>query len=81
MSEVQNLSILKSFKNPKSRTPYLLLIPGIGWLFFFFLFPLSTLLATSLQKPAGVSPDDGYLPAFKVTNYSLALVEYYPQFI
>lgn len=81
MSQVQNLSFVQSLKNRKSRTPYLLLIPGIGWLFFFFLFPLSTLLATSLQKPAGVSPDDGYLPAFKVSNYSLALVEYYPQFI
>jgi spermidine/putrescine transport system permease protein len=81
MSEVQNLSLIQSLKNRKSRTPYLLLIPGIGWLFFFFLFPLSTLLATSLQKPAGVSPDDGFLPAFKVSNYSLALVEYYPQFI
>lgn len=81
MSEVQNLSLIQSLKNRKSRTPYLLLIPGIGWLIFFFLFPLSTLLATSLQKPAGVSPDDGFLPAFKVSNYSLALVEYYPQFI
>jgi len=81
MSEVQNFSLIQSLKNRKSRTPYLLLIPGIGWLFFFFLFPLSTLLATSLQKPAGVSPDDGFLPAFKVSNYSLALVEYYPQFI
>ncbi|MEY2827947.1 MAG: ABC transporter permease [Candidatus Nanopelagicales bacterium] len=81
MSEVQNLGIIQSLKNRKSRTPYLLLIPGIGWLFFFFLFPLSTLLATSLQKPAGASPDDGFLPAFKVSNYSLALVEYYPQFI
>ena len=81
MSEVQNLSLVQSLKSRKTRTPYLLLIPGIGWLFFFFLFPLSTLLATSLQKPAGVSPDDGFLPAFKISNYSLALVEYYPQFI
>lgn len=81
MSEVQNLSLVQSLKNRKTRTPYLLLIPGIGWLFFFFLFPISTLLATSLQKPAGVSPDDGFLPAFKISNYSLALVEYYPQFI
>lgn len=81
MSEVQNLSLIQSLKNKKSRTPYLLLIPGIGWLFFFFLFPLSTLLATSLQKQAGASPDDGFLPAFKISNYSLALVEYYPQFI
>jgi len=81
MSELQNLSLVQSLKNRKTRTPYLLLIPGIGWLFFFFLLPISTLLATSLQKPAGVSPDDGFLPAFKISNYSLALVEYYPQFI
>ena len=81
MSTSEKISFFSSIKTTKGRTPYLLIIPGIGWLFFFFLFPLSTLLATSLQKPAGPSPDDGYLPAFKISNYSLALIEYYPQFI
>jgi spermidine/putrescine transport system permease protein len=74
-----NPELIKRNKR-KKRTPYLLILPGVGWLFFFFLFPLSTLLATSLQKPAGLSPDDGFLPAFKVSNYTNALIEYYPQF-
>ena len=80
MSIAQESIITKPAKRRFKRTPYLLILPGIGWLFLFFLFPLSTLLATSLQKPAGISPDDGYLPAFKVSNYSSALAEYYPQF-
>ena len=80
MSIAQESIITKPAKRRFKRTPYLLILPGIGWLFIFFLFPLSTLLATSLQKPAGISPDDGYLPAFKVSNYSSALAEYYPQF-
>jgi spermidine/putrescine transport system permease protein len=80
MSIAQESIITKPVKRRFKRTPYLLILPGIGWLFLFFVFPLSTLLATSLQKPAGISPDDGYLPAFKVSNYSSALAEYYPQF-
>ena len=80
MSITQESIIAKPVKRRFKRTPYLLILPGIGWLFLFFLLPLSTLLATSLQKPAGISPDDGYLPAFKVSNYSSALAEYYPQF-
>jgi spermidine/putrescine transport system permease protein len=80
MSIAQESIIAKPVKRRFKRTPYLLILPGIGWLFLFFVFPLSTLLATSLQKPAGISPDDGYLPAFKVSNYSSALAEYYPQF-
>jgi len=80
MSIAQESIIKKPIKKRFKRTPYLLVLPGIGWLFLFFLFPLSTLLATSLQKPAGLSPDDGYLPAFKVSNYTDALAEYYPQF-
>jgi len=80
MSIAQETLTKKPVKRKIKRTPYLLIIPGIGWLFIFFLFPLSTLLATSLQKPAGLSPDDGFLPAFKISNYSSALAEYYPQF-
>lgn len=80
MSLAQDLSLAKPVKRRINRTPYLLVLPGIGWLFLFFIFPLSTLFATSLQKPAGLSPDDGYLPAFQISNYSSALAEYYPQF-
>ena len=80
MSIAQESITTKPTRRRIKRTPYLLILPGIGWLFLFFIFPLSTLFATSLQKPAGLSPDDGFLPAFKVSNYSSALVEYYPQF-
>ena len=74
MSIAQESIITKPTRRRIKRTPYLLILPCIGWLFLFFIFPLSTLFATSLQKPAGLSPDDGFLPAFKVSNYSSALV-------
>jgi spermidine/putrescine transport system permease protein len=80
MSVAQELIKSQPTRKKIKRTPYLLILPGVVWLFLFFLFPLSTLLATSLQKPAGLSPDDGFLPAFKISNYSDALIEYYPQF-
>jgi spermidine/putrescine transport system permease protein len=79
MSIVQE-SMPAKIKVKKNRTPYYLILPGIGWLILFFLVPFFTLLATSLQKPAGTTPDDGYLPALRFSNYSSALSEYYPQF-
>ena len=79
MSIVQE-SIQVKAKVKKKKTAYYLILPGIGWLVLFFFIPFFTLLATSLQKPAGTTPDDGYLPALKFSNYSLALSEYYPQF-
>ena len=63
----------------RARTAYLLLIPGIAWLGIFFVVPLVTLFFTSLQAPtskAGV-----YQPAFEISNYWVALQEYWPQFI
>jgi spermidine/putrescine transport system permease protein len=79
MSIVQE-SIPVKAKVKKKKTAYYLILPGIGWLVLFFFIPFFTLLATSLQKPAGTTPDDGYLPALKFSNYSSALSEYYPQF-
>jgi len=66
---------------PRRGTPYLLLLPGIGWLAFFFLTPLGSLLATSLQRPLGPSNEDGFGPALEFGNYSAALLEYWPQFL
>jgi len=66
---------------PRRGTPYLLLLPGIGWLAFFFLIPLGSLLATSLQRPLGPSNEDGFGPALEFGNYSAALLEYWPQFL
>lgn len=61
--------------------PYLLLLPGLAWLAVFFISPLFSLLATSLMTPAGLSPDDGYLPGFELNNYVLGMQEFFPQYI
>lgn len=63
----------------RARTAYLLLIPGLLWLGIFFVIPLVSLFLTSLQAPTdevGV-----YQPGFQVSNYLVALQEYWPQFI
>jgi spermidine/putrescine transport system permease protein len=63
----------------RPRTAYLLLLPGLAWLGFFFVVPLVSLFFTSLQEPtdrAGV-----YQPAFQVGNYVTALQEYWPVFV
>ncbi|MBU6146627.1 MAG: ABC transporter permease [Actinomycetales bacterium] len=65
----------------RRSTPYLLLLPGMAWLGFFFLIPLASLLATSLQRPLGPSTEDGFAPALEFTNYSAALLAYWPQFL
>ncbi len=61
-------------------TPYLLLLPGLAWLGVFFISPLFTLLATSLMVPAGLTPDDGYLPGFEIGNYTAGMAEFSEQF-
>ncbi len=63
----------------KSRTAYLLLIPGIAWLSIFFAIPFVTLFFTSLQAPGAKSGQ--YVPALQFSNYVEALSEYWPQFI
>lgn len=64
----------------KSRTGYFLLLPGMTWLAIFFAIPFVTLFLTSLQAP--VEGQSGqYVPAFQISNYSEALVEYWPQFL
>ncbi len=59
-------------------TPYLLLLPGMAWLFVFFAVPLLSLFATSLQAPNPDGP--GYVPGFEVSNYVDAITTYLPQF-
>jgi spermidine/putrescine transport system permease protein len=50
------------------------------WLAIFFAIPFVTLFLTSLQAP--VEGQSGqYVPAFQVSNYSDALLEYWPQFL
>jgi spermidine/putrescine transport system permease protein len=64
----------------RSRTGYFLLLPGMAWLGIFFAIPIATLFMTSLQAPVeGASGQ--YAPAFQVSNYADAIIEYWPQFL
>ena len=63
----------------RPRTAYLLLLPGLAWLGIFFVVPIVSLFFTSLQAPtdqAGI-----YQPALQVSNYLVALQDYWPQII
>lgn len=64
----------------RSRTGFFLLLPGMAWLAIFFAIPFITLFVTSLQAP---SPDAAgqFVPAFQVSNYSEAFLNYWPQFV
>lgn len=64
----------------KSRTGYFLLLPGMAWLGIFFAIPFVTLFMTSLQAPVEGKPSE-FVPAFQVSNYADAIVEYWPQFL
>ena len=61
--------------------PYLLLLPGLAWLGVFFITPLFSLLSTSLMKWAGSTPDDGFLPAFEISNYTESFTLYQEQYL
>lgn len=54
---------------PTSRTPYLLLLPGMAWLFVFFVLPLGSLLMQSLQTrmPGGLAGE--YEQTFRFANF------------
>ncbi len=66
------------FGRHRGLTPYLLLLPGLLWLGFFFLVPLGFLGYQSLQSG---SFEDGYTFDWAFSNYSDALSEYGDQFI
>ena len=57
-------------------TGYLLMIPGVAWLFLFFVVPFYSLVATSLFDPDG-SVLDGYEMTWSIGNYAEALSEYW----
>jgi spermidine/putrescine transport system permease protein len=48
--------------------PYLLLLPGMAWLFIFFVYPTLQLFFTSLYDPTG-SPEAGYAMVWRFENY------------
>jgi len=63
----------------KSLLPYLLLLPGLVWLVFFFLLPILTLVSTSTKTPGlGIGEFD---QTYRFANFWDALVNSHTQFI
>ena len=64
----------------RSRTGYLLLLPGMLWLVVFFVVPTVQLVATSLYDPNG-SLDTGYAMTWSFPNYLDALSSFQAPFL
>jgi spermidine/putrescine transport system permease protein len=62
----------------KAGLPYLLLLPGLGWLVIFFAVPLGYMLFESLKSG---TPDTGFLFDWDFGNYSHALDLFSEQFV
>ena len=62
----------------KAGLPYLLLLPGLGWLLVFFLIPLVIMAIESLKTG---TIDTGFRLTWEFSNYSDALSRYDEQFI
>ncbi|WP_296666490.1 ABC transporter permease [Demequina sp.] len=62
------------------RSAYLLIAPAALWLGLFFLFPMLSLLTTSLSDPSG-SPVYGYELTWRLQNYGEALADYWPYMV
>ena len=63
----------------KVALPYLLLLPGILWLFIFFLAPILTLVSTSTKVP-GMGLGE-FVQQYRWANYWDAIIEMHTQFI
>ena len=63
----------------KRALPYLLLLPGLGWLLLFFLIPLVYMALESLKS--GSPFGGGFHLTWEFSNYSDALSDYSEQFI
>ena len=64
----------------KVRTPYLLLLPGMGFLLIFFIIPIFNLAQTSTQTALGGGDTGQYEQTFRFANYVDAFVENREQF-
>ena len=62
----------------RAGLPYLLLIPGLGWLLLFFAIPLLIMLLESLKTGAF---DTGFKLTWEFSNYTDALSNYDEQFL
>jgi spermidine/putrescine transport system permease protein len=71
---------VRPVRRRRSRTGYLLLLPGMLWLVVFFLLPTIQLAATSLYDPNG-SLDTGYAMTWSFPNYWHALSGYQGPFL
>ncbi len=69
---------MTGFKVKKISTPYLLLIPGMAFLFTFFLLPIFNLAQTSTQTSTGETGE--YQQSFRFSNYFDAFMENREQF-
>jgi spermidine/putrescine transport system permease protein len=63
----------------KAALPYLLLLPGLGWLLLFFAIPLVYMALESLKS--GSPFGGGFQLTWEFSNYSEALKDYDEQFI
>ena len=64
----------------KIRTPYLLLLPGFGFLFTFFILPIINLAQTSTQTKIAGGDTGQYEQTLRFANYIDAFVENKEQF-
>jgi spermidine/putrescine transport system permease protein len=62
----------------KSGLPYLLLLPGLGWLAIFFVIPLGYTAFESLKQG---TIETGYLFQWEFSNYTNAISDYSEQFL
>jgi spermidine/putrescine transport system permease protein len=62
----------------KKGLPYLLLLPGLGWLVLFFAVPLGYMLFESLKSG---TPDTGFLFNWEFSNYGDAISDFHEQFL
>jgi spermidine/putrescine transport system permease protein len=62
----------------RAGLPYLLLLPGLGWLALFFALPLGYMLFESLKSG---TPDTGVLFNWEFSNYSDAISTFDEQFL
>lgn len=64
----------------KIRTPYLLLLPGFGFLFTFFILPIINLAQTSTQTPVAGGDTGQYEQTLRFRNYLDAFLDNKEQF-
>jgi spermidine/putrescine transport system permease protein len=62
----------------RALLPYLLTVPGLGWLWVFFVLPMTTMFSVSLQEG---NLEEGFIFANKWSNYTESLSLYDTQII